>query len=339
VAWGASAGFVWDAARINLSSGKKALAESMYPVQVTSDSAWGRSTEYVKGCIEFYSGYMYEFTYPSATNIAGNVAGMEYPGIVFCGWRARMGGLWGVTSHEFGHNWFPMLVGSNERKYPWMDEGFNTYINSIADSAFNHGEYFRKDNPARETYYWHPGDDPILTIPDVVQGRNLGITAYAKPSRGLILLREEVLGKSRFDYAWRYYVHQWVYKHPTPYDFFHAIENGSGETLDWFWRGWFMEDWKIDQAVTGVAPVSADDASKGVIITIENLQKLPMPVTVEVTEANGKVGRMKLPVEVWMHGAVWKFHYASTDKVAMVVVDPDNRYPDADRSNNVWKAQ
>jgi hypothetical protein len=339
VAWGASAGFVWDAARINLSSGKKALAESMYPVQVTSDSAWGRSTEYVKGCIEFYSSYMYEFTYPSATNIAGNVAGMEYPGIVFCGWRARMGGLWGVTSHEFGHNWFPMLVGSNERKYPWMDEGFNTYINSIADSAFNHGEYFRKDNPARETYYWHPGDDPILTIPDVVQGRNLGITAYAKPSRGLILLREEVLGKSRFDYAWRYYVHQWVYKHPTPYDFFHAIENGSGETLDWFWRGWFMEDWKIDQAVTGVAPVSADDASKGVIITIENLQKLPMPVTVEVTEANGKVGRMKLPVEVWMHGAVWKFHYASTDKVAMVVVDPDNRYPDADRSNNVWKAQ
>jgi hypothetical protein len=339
VAWGASSGFVWDAARMNLPSGKKALAESMYPVQVSSDSAWGRSTEYVKGCIEFYSKYMYEFTYPSATNIAGTVGGMEYPGIVFCGWRARMGNLWGVTMHEFGHNWFPMIVGSNERKYPWMDEGFNTFINTLADSAFNNGEYWRKDNPSRETYYWHPGDDPIMTIPDVVQGRNLGLTAYAKPSRGLTMLREEVLGKSRFDYAWQYYVHQWAFKHPTPFDFFHAMENGSGETLDWFWRGWFLEDWKIDQAVTGVAPVSADDASKGVIITVENLQKLPMPVTVEVTEASGKIGRIKLPVEVWMHGPVWKFHYGSTDKVTMVSVDPDGKYPDSDRSNNVWKAQ
>ncbi|HLX67591.1 MAG TPA: M1 family metallopeptidase [Puia sp.] len=339
VAWGASAGFVWDAARMNLPDGKTALAESMYPVESSGDSSWGRSTEYVKGCIEFYSKYMYEFTYPSATNIAGTVGGMEYPGIVFCGWRARMGGLWGVTMHEFGHNWFPMIVGSNERKYPWMDEGFNTFINTLADSAFNHGEYWRKDNPARETYYWHPGDDPIMTIPDVVQGRNLGLTAYAKPSRGLTLLREEVLGKARFDYAWRYYVHQWAFKHPTPFDFFHAMENGSGETLDWFWRGWFLDDWKIDQSVTGVAPVSADDASKGVVITIENLQKLPMPVTVEVTEANGKTGRIKLPVEVWMHGPVWKFHYASTDKVTTVTIDPDGRYPDSDRSNNVWKAQ
>ncbi|HUB61123.1 MAG TPA: M1 family metallopeptidase [Puia sp.] len=339
VAWGASAGFVWDAARMNLPGGKKALAESMYPVEVASDSAWGRSTEYVKGCIEFYSKYMYVFTYPSATNIAGNVNGMEYPGIVFCGWRARMGGLWGVTRHEFGHNWFPMIVGSNERKYPWMDEGFNTFINTVVDSAFNNGEYLRKVNPGRETYYWREGDDPIMTIPDVVQGRNLGLTAYAKPSRGLTLLREEILGKSRFDYAWRYYVHQWAFKHPTPFDFFHAIENGSGETLDWFWRGWFLEDWKIDQAVTGVTPVSADDPSKGVIITLENLQKLPMPVTVEVTEANGKTGWVKLPVEVWMHGPVWKFHYASTDKVTQVAVDPESRYPDVDRSNNVWKAQ
>jgi aminopeptidase N len=339
VAWGASAGFVWDAARMNLPSGKKALAQSLYPVEVSSDSAWGRSTEYVKGCIEFYSGYLYEFSYPSATNVAGIVGGMEYPGIVFCGERARMGNLWGVTRHEFGHNWFPMIVGSNERKYPWMDEGFNTFINTVSDSAFNHGEYFFRDNPGRETWYWHIGDDPIMTIPDVVQGRNLGLTAYAKPSRGLTLLREEVLGKSRFDYAFRYYVHQWAFRHPTPYDFFHAIENGSGETLDWFWRGWFLEDWKIDQAVTGVTPVSADDPSKGVTITVENLQKLPMPVTVNVQEANGKTGQVKLPVEVWMHGPVWKFHYASTDKVTQVVVDPDNRYPDADRSNNAWKAQ
>jgi hypothetical protein len=129
VAWAASRAFLWDAAKINLPSGKKALAQSVYPVESAGDSAWGRSTEFVKACIELYSKQWYEFTYPVATNVAGIVGGMEYPGIVFCSSRSRQGSLWGVTNHEFGHNWFPMIVGSNERKYAWMDEGFNTFIN------------------------------------------------------------------------------------------------------------------------------------------------------------------------------------------------------------------
>jgi len=339
VAWAASSSYVWDAARMNLPDGKKSLAESLYPVEASGDSAWGRSTEYVKGAIEYYSGYLYPFSYPSATNIAGITNGMEYPGIVFCGVHARMRNLWGVTSHEFGHNWFPMIVGSNERKYPWMDEGFNTFINGMADSAFNKGEYYHPENRAREAFFWHNGDDPIMTIPDVVQGRNLGVTAYGKPGLGLELLREDVLGKARFDYALRYYVHQWAFKHPTPYDFFHAIENGAGETLDWFWRGWFLYDWKIDQAVTGVDYVSSTDPSQGATITIGNMEKLPMPVTVEVKESNGTTNRVKLPVEIWMHGPVWKFHYASTSKIDQVTIDPDQRYPDTNPGNNVWKAQ
>jgi hypothetical protein len=338
VAWGASTAFIWDAARMNLPSGKKALAQSLYPVESAGDSAWGRSTEYVKGAIEGYSNYLYEFSYPSATNIAGNVLGMEYPGIVFCGYRSRGRGLWGVTSHEFGHNWFPMIVGSNERKYPWMDEGFNTYINTIADSIFNKGEYLRETRNRNGMSGFWSDKDPIMTIPDVVQGLNLGITAYAKPSLGLQLLREEVLGKARFDYAFRYYVHQWAFKHPTPFDFFHAMENAAGENLDWFWRGWFLNDWKIDQAVTGV-DYTGNDPAQGATITIETREKLPMPVTVEVKESNGTTNRVKLPVEVWMHGPVWKFHYASTSKIDQVTIDPDRRYPDTDPSNNTWKAQ
>ncbi|HXB91316.1 MAG TPA: M1 family metallopeptidase, partial [Puia sp.] len=170
VAWAASKSFIWDAARINLPSGKKALAESVYPVESAGDSAYGRSTEYVKGCIEYYSQYLFEFSYPSATNVAGIVGGMEYPGIVFCGYRSRRGGLWGVTRHEFGHNWFPMIVGSNERKYPWMDEGFNTYINGYADSVFNNGEYYREiKNRTGYNAIWRGATDGIMTIPDVVQ--------------------------------------------------------------------------------------------------------------------------------------------------------------------------
>ena len=337
VAWAASKAFIWDAARINLPSGKKALAESVYPVESAGDSSYGRSTEYVKGCIEFYSKYLYEFSYPSATNVAGIVGGMEYPGIVFCGYRSRMGNLWGVTRHEFGHNWFPMIVGSNERKYPWMDEGFNTYINSVADSAFHNGEYLRPvRSRARMARAFFDATNPMMTIPDAMPAREWGTLSYNKPGTGLELLREEVLGKDRFDYAFRYYVHQWAFKHPTPYDFFHAIENGSGETLDWFWRGWMFNNWKIDQAVTGVEYVQGDPA-KGATIIIENKEKLPMPVTVEVKEDNGTTNRVHLPVEIWMKGATWKFHYPSTGKITEVTIDPDQRYPDSNPDNNVFK--
>jgi len=338
VAWGASTAFVWDAARMNLPGGKKALAMSAYPVESAQDTAWKRSTEYVKGAIEFYSSYLYPFSYPTATNVAGIVAGMEYPGIVFCGVNAKKGGLWGVTSHEFGHNWFPMIVGSNERKYPWMDEGFNTFINTLAEKAFNNGEY--KNNRGRNAQtlgrpFFGEGTEAILNIPDVTQPANLGTVAYRKPGFGLQLLRENVLGPDRFDSAFSYYVHKWAFKHPTPWDFFHCMENSSGETMDWFWRGWFINNWKLDMAVTGVSYVQ-NDSSKGSVITIACLEKLPMPVTVEVKETNGKTGRVTLPVEIWQHGSVWKFGYNSTSALEKVTIDPDNTLPDINSKNNSW---
>lgn len=341
VAWATSTAFVWDAARMNLPGGKKSLAMSVYPVESAGDSAWGRSTEYVKGAIEFYSNYLYTYPYPVAVNVAGIVGGMEYPGIVFCSAKAKKNGLWGVTSHEFGHIWFPMIVGSNERKFAWMDEGFNTFINGLAENSFNNGEY-KNNRPMNlhfmGRYMMNDSSESISTIPDVTQPRNLGIVAYYKPAMGLKLLREQVLGEDRFDSAFRYYMHNWAYKHPTPWDFFHAMENYSGETLDWFWRGWFLNNWKIDQAVDGVAYVDNDPA-KGSIITISNMEKLPMPVTVEVTEANGKKGRMNLPVEIWQHGVTWKFVYHSTDRVTKVVIDPDNKLPDVNDTNNTWTGQ
>ena len=341
VAWASSKAFVWDAARINLPSGKKSLAMSVYPAESATDSSWNRATEYVKGAIEHYSNQWYEFTYPVATNVAGIVGGMEYPGIVFCSSKEKNGGLWNVTSHEFGHNWFPMIVGSNERKYPWMDEGFNTFINTLADKAFNKGEYDAPASPMSNMYMIAPfifrdTTESILNIPDVQTQQNLGILAYFKPGLGLTLLREEILGEKTFDNAFRYYINNWAFKHPTPYDFFHAMENYSGETLDWFWRGWFMNNWKIDMMVKGVRYVSNDE-TKGVNITIMNLEKMPMPVTVAITESNGKKGRVRLPVEVWHRGGSWTFHYASTSKLSEVTVDPDKKLPDVNSSNNTWK--
>ncbi len=144
------------------------------------------------------------------------------------------------------------------------------------------------------------------------------------------------MGKGRFDSALSYYVHQWAFKHPTPYDFFHCIENYSGETLDWFWRGWFMNQWKIDQSVEGVMPADRRDPSQGSVIRVSNLGQLPMPTVVEITEANGKKTRVTLPVEVWQHGSTWRFRYNNTSAITKVLIDPDKNYPDVNRGNNVY---
>ena len=340
VAWAASTAFVWDAARINLPAGKTALAMSVYPAEVATDTAWKRSTEYVKGALEHYSDQWFPYTYPVAVNVAGRVGGMEYPGIVFCGLKAAGKSLWGVTSHEFGHNWFPMIVGSNERKYAWMDEGFNTFINTIANTAFNNGEYGNDtvSRYVRAKQYFSDSTESIFNIPDVNSPKNWGINSYNKPGLGLQILREEILGSERFDNAFRYYINSWAFKHPTPWDFFHAIENYSGETLDWFWRGWFINNWKFDAAVNGVAYID-NDASKGALITIELMQMMPMPVTVQITQASGKTENVKLPVEVWHHGSKWTFKVNTTEKITSLIIDPKKKLPDVNETNNTWSGK
>ena len=342
VAWAASRAFVWDAARINLPSGKKSMAISVYPVESIKKDGWQRSTEMVKGAIEHYSNKWYEFPYPAATNVAGIVGGMEYPGIVFCGSNSSGTGLWGVTDHEFGHTWFPMIVGSNERKYAWMDEGFNTFINGLSTEAFNNGEFKQQsffDNPTSPTmvkYTFGEKMDGLYTIPEVIQQENLGVAAYMKPSLMLEMLRNVVLGKDRLDAAFREYISRWAFKHPTPWDFFHTIENVSGEDLGWFWRAWVLNTWKLDQSVKGVVYVK-EKPENGAEITLENLEKMPMPVTVLIKEANGKEYRINLPVEIWQRGSEWTFGVPTTSEIKEVTLDPDKQLPDWNRDNNMWK--
>lgn len=337
IAWASSKAFVWDAARINLPDGETALAQSVYPVESATDSSWNRSTEYVKASIEFYSEYLYKYPYPAATNVAGVVGGMEYPGIVFCSWKAKNDRLWGVTDHEFGHIWFPMIVGSNERKFAWMDEGFNTFINGLSTQAFNNGEYYpgRVDMHRTAPRLFPSTADPIMTIPDVIQRSNLGREAYYKPGMGLGLLRDVVLGEERFDYALRTYINRWAFKHPTPFDFFRTIEDASGENLGWFWKAWFYKNYTLDQAVSGVAYVDGDPA-KGALITIENLDRMAMPVPMVITESNGEKHTLKLPVEIWQRGGEWTFQLDSESSIESVVIDPERRLPDVNPENNAW---
>jgi hypothetical protein len=335
VAWASSKTFVWDAAKINVPSGKKVLAQSVYPAEIGDNDAWGRSTEYTKGSIEFYSDWLMEYPYPVATNVAGIVGGMEYPGIVFCSARSKKAGLWGVTDHEFGHIWFPMIVGTDERRYAWLDEGLNTYINSLATKAFNNGEY-HVYNPAKNMARFMSVSKSIMNTPDAIPERELGILAYYKPSLGLTMLADAIVGEERMKLALKEYTRRWAFKHPTPFDFFNTMENVLGEDLGWFWKSWYINGYKIDQSVKSVKYTN-EDPTKGAIIELENLNQMPMPVEVEVKEKGKDAQVVKLPVEIWQKGSTWSFAYPSTSELESVKLNPRGILPDVDAKNDTWK--
>ncbi|GGH19652.1 M1 family metallopeptidase [Sphingobacterium alkalisoli] len=340
VAWASSAAFILDGAKINLPSGKSALALSAYPKESNGNNAWERSTEYTKASIEHYSQKWYEYPYPVAVNVASNVGGMEYPAISFCGHKAKAANLWGVTDHEFGHNWFPMIVGSNERLHGWMDEGFNTFINGISTEVFNKGEYNIKygQRNSMTPVLFNSSLEAVMTTPQNMKERHMGILLYYKPAFALQLLRNEIIGKPRFDAAFKKYIEVWAYKHPTPDDFFRLIENETGENLNWFWKGFFQYNWQMDQTISDVRYVESDP-SKGAIVSVDNLGKLPMPVEIEATTESGKKITVKLPVEIWERNRRWTFKIASTEKLTILKLDPRNVFPDINPENNTWNTK
>ena len=344
VAFGASRAYVWDAARVNLPEGKKSLAMSVYPVESAGADAWGRATEYLKGSMEYFSTQWFTYPYPVAVNEAGIAGGMEYPGIVFDGITDKGKELYWVTAHEIGHNWFPMIVGSDERTYGWMDEGFNTFIDVYASDVFNKGEFA----PKRDGEY-APGAPPpvdeilpllkdpeapvMLTRADAIPEKYRHPMVYFKPALGLVLLREQILGRERFDYAFRRYIRSWAYHHPGPYDFFRTMDNEAGEDLSWFWREWFFHNWSLDLAVQGV-----QNTASGADVTIANLDQMAMPAVLELVWKDGTKQRVPLPVETWLQDGIRTLHFPATQPLAAVTIDPDHVLPDENRGNNVWKS-
>ncbi|MFT4203580.1 MAG: M1 family metallopeptidase [Chitinophagaceae bacterium] len=349
VAWAMSKAFIWDAAKINLPEGKTALAQSVYPMEsIKGDSGWTNATAYLKASVEIFSKNWFPFPYPVATNVGGPIGGMEFPALAFDHWSAAGKDLWMLVSHEIGHSWYPMIVGSNERKNAWMDEGFNTFVDIYAQEEYANGRFA----PKRDGEYAPKGGNPaeeivpeiakrlngptIMDAPDAMDGKDVHPLMYFKTAFGLVLLREVILGHDRFDYAFRQYTKEWAFRHPSPTDFFRAMNNGAGEDLSWFWNGWFYHNWQLDQAVQSVSYLQ-NNPSNGAQIKIANLQQLPMPVSADITETNGKVHHIDLPVDIWQRGAEWTFNVATTSAIQQVVLDPKNLLPDMDRSNNTWK--
>lgn len=335
-AWAGSKSFIWDGCKINLPNGKKSFAQSVYPVESVG---YSRSSEFVKGSVEGYSNRWFAYPYPVAVNVASNVSGMEYPGIIFCSYDDKDEALWGVTDHEMGHTWFPMIVGNNERRYGWMDEGFNTFINNINSRDFNNGEYAQKDMLAQSAapMLTDPRTEKIMLTPDGMAERNIGLNLYYKPAIALSILRNYVVGQQRFDNAFRKYINDWAFKHPTPWDFFRSIENSTGEDLYWFWKSLFLENYKLDQAITKVE-MAGEDKNQSVMVSLENREKMAMPVILEVTTLSGKKIRQVFPVEIWQSTGKHTVKLSVSEKVEKVVIDPDGALPDVDAKNNIWLA-
>ena len=330
-AWAASRTFAWDAVGVN---GGKTLAMSFYPPSAAP--LWKDATEYAKFAIEGYSRQWAPYPYPTANNVRGIEGGMEYPMIVFCN-RPTPETLYSVTDHEFGHTWFPMVVGSNERRYAWMDEGFNEFINYYNwIERFGLPPQHRGSIPDYLAMAASGEERPIMSFADQLPGRFVGPAAYDKPAIALRLLREVVVGPERFDAAFKEYFRRWAYKHPTPADFFRTMEDGVGEDLSWFWRGWLYTTAQLDQAVDSVA--LADSAGVESRIYLRNAGGIPMPVELSLLMDDGSTQRLTLPVEIWFGGATYTAIVPGPRKVNSVTVDPESRYPDVRRDNNRWPA-
>ena len=341
VAFSASSAFAWDAARIRLPNGKTALAMSYYPAESAGTARWGRSTEYVKDTIERFSARWYPYPWPAAINVAGPTSGMEYPGIVFDAPEDAGKELFWVTAHEIGHNWFPMIVGFDERRHAWMDEGFNTFIDVYQSDDFNRGEYAPKrdseyaeggGNPVDEILpvLADPTAPPILSRADTVIEKWRHPVTYFKSALGLVLLREQILGPDRFDPAFRRFIAAWAYRHPQPADFFRAMESEAGEDLSYWWNGWYAHNWQLDLAVTGIE--TAKDGTP--LVRVTSRDRLVMPATLRVTYANGTTRDVRLPAETWIRQASTAVSVPA-GTVVKAELDPDHKLPDRDRSTNV----
>jgi hypothetical protein len=363
-----SKAFVWDAAGYSYPGEDRVIqVHSLYPREAMP--LWDKvSTRATLQTLKTYGRMAFRYPYPKAINVNGPAGGMEYPMVAFCGARpqpdgtyseGRERGLISVTIHEVGHNWFPMIVASDERKWTWMDEGLNTFLQYYGEQDYAETycgeEWTQTDDctfPSRRGpapnivgYMADPDQVPIMTESDLIH-KDFGNNGYAKPATGLNMLRESILGNEAFDEAFQYYATQWMFKHPQPADFFRAMEEGAGENMNWFWRGWFYTTHANDQAIEDVTEQDAADLVGSTEmgqyyyrVTVSNQGGLVMPLQIEATYTDGTTERFDLPADVWRHNELaFTQGFFSDKEIVKVVVDPDEAFADIDRENNTWTA-
>ena len=333
VAWAGAPDFRWDA------TSWKGIVTQAYYEWPKAGAEWTHAAEETQWTIRTYSQFVFPFPYPQATSVAGPVGGMEYPMIVFVNYatqEADPNGVFGTLDHEHGHEWFPMIVGSNERRYAWMDEGFNTYINTFSNEQRFPRNYqwpLYMDN-WRESVL--SGEQrPLMAPPDRIPPGALGAIAYRKPAAVLLALRNHVVGRAVFDQALQAYTASWAFKHPTPADFFRSIESSTGEDLAWFWRGFFYTTDVLDIGIDSAATISRDGHNIA-LIQLRKHTSIPFPVELRLKLADGTTQDVHLPVAIWYLGDQYMATIPVRSALAGARLWPDGTVPDFNSSNDTW---
>ena len=333
--WAASPEYQWDA------SGWKGIMAYAYYRPIAAVN-WHDAADQSRMSVMEYSERWFMYPWPHISAVEGPISGMEYPMIAMENKSEDVYDLYNVITHEIGHMWFPMIVASNERLYMWQDEGFNTFINTFSEGRRypEKGSQMARAAEERrlvEQYMVAAADKPVNMNPDRIDPRLLGEAAYVKPSVGLQLLRQEILGPEAFDDAFRTYMQRWAYKHPTPTDFFRTMEDAGGRRLDWFWREWFVENARFDQSIDSVIVRQEGDSTR-VAVLYGNRERGVLPIRVRFTFGDGSTEDIVYPAEVWSTDSrryVRQYVFRKKTPVR-IELDPEQRLLDINRSNNNW---
>jgi hypothetical protein len=334
--WAASPEYLWDASGWN-----GILAMAYY--RPTAIDPWRDAADQSRMSIMEYSERWFQYPWPQISAVEGPISGMEYPMVAMEAHSEDVYDLYNVVTHEIGHMWFPMIVGSNERVHMWQDEGFNTFINTFSEARRSpqRGDQMARAMAERqevEELMRQGTDITIETPPDRIEGSQLGVAAYVKPSVGLQLLRQEIMGPEAFDDAFRAYTSRWAYRHPTPADFFRTMEDVGGRRLDWFWRPFFLENARYDQAIERVTATAAG-TGQHLTVAYGNRERGVLPIRARFTFADGTRQDVVYPGEVWgLSQRSYEREYDFPKRVTRIELDPDKRLIDANRANNVWVA-
>jgi hypothetical protein len=333
VAWAGAPDFRWDATNAN-----GVLAQAYYQI-AKAGKAWEQGAEQTAWTIRNYSELFFKYPYPQATSVAGPVGGMEYPMFVMVHYGNPLDdpkSIFGTINHEHGHEWFPMIVGSNERRYAWQDEGFNTYINSFALERRNPGAtpfpgYITNWRQTVENHI----DAPLMTPPDRINGRALGALGYRKPAVVLLALRDNVVGRTTFDRAFREYTQRWAFKHPSPADFFRTIENVSGMDLGWYWRAFWYSTDVLDIGIDNVS-MRQQEGQNYAVIALRRYTSVPFPIRLRLLFRDNTTRDVTMPVEVWSGGDRYEAVVEVKGPVIGARLWPEGIVPDWNTTNDAW---
>jgi hypothetical protein len=343
VAWAGAPDFRWDATSV-----RGVLCQAYYEWP-KAGTEWEQVAENDQWTIGFYSELVQPYPYPQATAVAGPVGGMEYPMFVMDGYGTpdADGEVFRVNDHELGHQWFPMVVGSNERRYAWMDEGVNTYLNAFSQER-RYGSDPERWPRGMDNFFsflgawygtYHEGvDQPLMTAPDHLADQMvLGNVGYEKPAGVLLALRDHVVGAETMDEALRTYAHRWSFKHPTPGDFFRTVENVSGQDLSWFWRGYFYSTDVLDIALDSVTTHTGGDGQQMATIFVHRNTTLLFPLELKLKLASGATQDVHVPVDIWSRGEAVTTAVPVAAAVTGARLWPDrSSIPDVNPKNDTW---